>query len=509
MVIGAGPAGLTAAYQLVQRGQAPVVLDQDVRVGGIAQTADYKGFRFDIGGHRFFTKVRIVRELWRKVLGADFLRRPRLSRIYYNGRFFDYPLRPLNALSNLGVATSLWVVLSYLWARLSPIRPEKSFSDWVTNRFGRRLFRIFFESYTEKVWGIPCHTIGAQWAAQRIRGLSLFTAVRNMLFPGWGRGNIKTLIDEFEYPRLGPGQMWEAFRDQVIAGGGRVQLESRVERLQHDGSRITAVAGCHAGQPFMAPASAVISTMPMRQLVQALEPAAPADIVAAANRLRYRDFLTVALVVDDPALFPDNWIYIHDSSVKVGRIQNFKNWSPDMVPDPSKTCLGLEYFCFEGDGLWNLDDTALVALASEELARIGLARRESIVDGCVLRMPKAYPIYDDTYADAVDILKAYLRRFENLHLVGRNGMHKYNNQDHSMLTAILAVENIFGAKHDLWAVNDEEEYHEEAASPGGDDALAEQIRDMGRTQPAVPVMLGAPRLAPSQLQAEAHAPARM
>jgi protoporphyrinogen oxidase len=509
VVVGAGPAGLTAAYQLVNRGEQPVVLDQDVRVGGIAQTAEYKGFRFDIGGHRFFTKVRAVQELWRTVLGAEFLRRPRLSRIYYNGRFFDYPLRPLNALRNLGVATSLCVLISYVWARLSPIRPEKSFTDWVTNRFGRRLFRIFFESYTEKVWGIPCHTIGAQWAAQRIKGLSLFTAVRSMLFPGWGRGDIKTLIDEFEYPRLGPGQMWEAFRRRVEAGGGRVQLESRVERLQHDGTRVTAVEGRHAGRAFAVPASGVISTMPMRQLIQALDPPAPPDVVAAARRLRYRDFLTVALIVDDPSLFPDNWIYIHDDSVKVGRIQNFKNWSPDMVPDPSKTCLGLEYFCFEGDGLWKMDDAALVAMASEELARIGLARRESIVDGCVLRMPKAYPIYDDAYVEAVDALKHYLQRFENLYLVGRNGMHKYNNQDHSMLTAMLAVENIFGARHDLWAVNEEEEYHENAAGGSRDETLAQQIRAMGKTQPAVPVMLGAPTLVAARVQAEAHAPAQM
>jgi protoporphyrinogen oxidase len=509
VIIGAGPAGLTAAYQLMQGGRHTVVLEEGVRVGGIAQTAEYKGFRFDIGGHRFFTKVRIVQDLWRKVLGPEFLRRPRLSRIYYNGRFFDYPLRPMNALRNLGIMTSLCVLLSYMWARLSPIRPEKSFADWTTNRFGRRLYRIFFESYTEKVWGIPCHTIGAQWAAQRIKGLSLFTAVRNMLFPKWSRGDIKTLIDEFEYPRLGPGQMWEAVRDQVVASGGRVQMQSKVDRLQHDGTRITAVAGCRDGQPFTLTAGDVISTMPMRHLVQALEPAAPAEIVAAANRLRYRDFLTVALVVDEPSLFPDNWIYVHDSTVKVGRIQNFKNWSADMVPDSSKTCLGLEYFCFEGDGLWNMADAELIALASEEVARIGLARRESIVDGCVLRMPKAYPIYDDTYEAAVDTLKDYLRRFTNLQLVGRNGMHKYNNQDHSMLTAILAVENIFGARHDLWAVNDEEEYHESVAARSHDEALAQQIRDMGRTQPAVPVMRSTTTPTPTHVQAELHGPARM
>jgi protoporphyrinogen oxidase len=510
VVIGAGPAGLTAAYQLTKRGTSTVVLDQDVRVGGIAQTAEYNGFRFDIGGHRFFTKVRVVQDLWRVVLGDQLLRRPRLSRIYYNGRFFDYPLKPLNALQNLGIGTSIAVVLSYVWARISPIRPEVSFADWVTNRFGRRLYRVFFETYTEKVWGIPCHTIGAQWAAQRIKGLSLFTAVRNMLFPKWGGEQIKTLIDEFEYPRLGPGQMWEAFRDQVTARGGRVELQTRVERLHHDGARILEVEGQRAGRTFSVPASHVISTMPMRHLIGALDPAAPADVVDAANRLRYRDFLTVALVIDEPSVFPDNWIYIHDDSVKVGRIQNFKNWSADMVSDPAKTCLGMEYFCFEGDGLWTMDDQALVAMATDELAHIGLARRESVIDGCVLRMPKAYPIYDATYAEAVDVQKQYLARFENLYLVGRNGMHKYNNQDHSMLTAILAVENIFGAQHDLWAVNAEEEYHEEVRSRSSDAGLAEQLRDMARTQPAVPTAIRPNlRLPPAHVQAPAHARAEM
>jgi protoporphyrinogen oxidase len=511
VVVGAGPAGLTAAYQLVARREPTVVLDQDTRVGGIAQTGEYKGFRFDLGGHRFFTKVALVQDLWRTLLGDDLLKRPRLSRIYYRGRFFDYPLKPLNALRNLGVGTSIRVVLSYAWAQLRPVRPEVSFADWVTNRFGRCLYRIFFETYTQKVWGLPCHAIGAQWAAQRIKGLSLFVAVRNMLFPRLDRGRVKTLIDEFEYPRRGPGQMWEACRDRILEGGGDVQLGSRVERLRHDGARITSVEGTRAGEPFAVAPSAVISSMPMRHLIRALDPPPPPDVIAAADRLRYRDFITVALIVDEPSLFPDNWIYIHDEAVRVGRIQNFKNWSPDMVPDPGKTCLGLEYFCFEGDGLWTMSDEALVSMAAGELTRLGLARRDLIVDGCVARMPKAYPIYDATYAEAVDVLKAYLQRFGNLQLVGRNGMHKYNNQDHSMLTAILAVENLFGAAHDLWAVNADEEYHEESAASGADVGLPAHIRDLARTQPRVPALIATDATIPAsgRLRAPAAASGEM
>jgi protoporphyrinogen oxidase len=495
VVIGAGPAGLTAAYELTRRGADTVVFDLDRIVGGIAQTSEYKGFRFDIGGHRFFTKVQVVQDLWRSILGPDFIKRPRLSRIFYRGRFFDYPLKAVNALFNLGIFTSFTVLVSYLWIRLFPIKPEKSFEDWVSNRFGRRLFRIFFKTYTEKVWGIPCNTIGAQWAAQRIKGLSLTTAVMNMLFGRFGnKGTIKTLIDEFEYPRLGPGMMWEAFHDRVQRQGGRVELESRVSRLAHDGARVTSVDVIQRGERFVQPANHVISTMPVRHLVRALDPPAPAEILAAADRLKYRDFITVALIVDQADLFPDNWIYVHDETVNVGRIQNFKNWSPEMVPDASRTCLGLEYFCNEGDTLWSMQDADLVQLAREELARIGLARLERIVDGVVVRMPKAYPVYDEGYEASLDVVRRYLTRFENLQLVGRNGMHKYNNQDHSMLTAILAVQNYFGAQHDIWAVNADDEYHEEVQREEKVPAAvgAADIRRLASTQPLVPVRVSRP-----------------
>jgi protoporphyrinogen oxidase len=494
VVIGAGPAGLTCAMELARQGVPTLVVDADSRVGGIAQTSEYKGFRFDIGGHRFFTKVPGVAELWRSILGPDFIRRPRLSRIYYNKKFFDYPLKPMNALANLGILKSVAILASYLWSNVRPIHPEVSFEDWVSNRFGRRLYKTFFETYTEKVWGIPCRTISAQWAAQRIKGLSLKTAVINMLFPQLNRRpgqTVKTLIDEFEYPRLGPGMMWEAFAREIERMGGRIELKTRATRILHDGETVAAVELERDGVRVLQPAVHVISTMPVRELVRSLEPAPPGDIRCAADRLKYRDFLTVALIVDQADVFADNWIYIHDETVKVGRIQNYKNWSPDMVPDQSKTCLGLEYFCTVGDALWSMSDEELVELGKKELAQIGLARFESILDGTVVRMPKAYPVYDEGFTDALDDARHYLERFQNLQLIGRNGTHKYNNQDHSMVMAMLAVRNLFGEQHDLWAVNADDEYHEEVTENHEDTTspLATDLRNLSSTQPLVPTQV--------------------
>ncbi len=488
IIVGAGPAGLTAAYELGARGVPTLTLEQDRQVGGLARTVEYKGFRFDIGGHRFFTKVPVIVELWHAMLGADLLSRPRLSRIYYRSRFFDYPLKPMNTLRNLGVFTSVGVLLSYLRVVLFPIRPEVSFADWVSNRFGRKLYHIFFKTYTEKVWGIPCDTIGAQWAAQRIKGLSLKTAVINMLRPQRGRSSgttIKTLIDEFEYPRLGPGMMWEAFRARVEASGGRVDLGWRVTRLRHSGNRIGALDAESECGSRSEPVSHLISTMPLRHLIHALDPSPPEAVQRAATQLKYRDFLTVALILDAADVFPDNWIYVHDDRVKVGRIQNFKNWSPEMVPDPGKTCLGLEYFCFEGDGLWTRSDEELIELATHELDTIGLTRGHPVIDGAVVRMPKAYPVYDEGYEAALAVVRQYLAGFENLQVIGRNGMHKYNNQDHSMLTAILAVRNFYGEKFDIWAVNADDEYHEEQSERASKGPIAD-ILDAASTQPLVP-----------------------
>lgn len=483
LVVGAGPAGLTAAYELVRRGAAVTVLEQDAQVGGIARTVEYKGFRFDIGGHRFFTKVPYVQDLWHRMLGPDMLKRPRLSRIYYRGRFFHYPLRPMNALLGLGPWNALVVAASYVRSRLRPIRPEVSFEDWVTNRFGRRLYLIFFKTYTEKVWGIPCDTIGAQWAAQRIKGLSLWTAIRSMLFGG--SAGTKTLIDSFEYPRLGPGMMWERFRGAIEAEGGRVELETALRSIAHDRGRVTSVVTVRRGVSQRHPVDRLLSTMPLRVLIESLEPPPPPRVLEAARRLKYRDFLTVAVIIDVPDLFPDNWIYVHDPQVRMGRVQNFKNWSPDMVPDPAKTCLGLEYFCFEGDDLWTMKDDALVELGRRELAAIRLVDPDKVIDGCVVRMPKAYPVYDEGYEAALAIVREYLGGFSNLQVAGRNGMHKYNNQDHSMVTAMLAARNLLGERHDVWSVNADDDYHEESRD-GEEGELARIRAALSDTQPIVP-----------------------
>ncbi|SRR5579884_1018019 len=480
VIIGAGPAGLTAAYELAKSGVTSTILEKDNVVGGIARTVNYKGYRFDIGGHRFFTKVTLVEQMWREVLGADLIRRSRLSRIYYRGKFFYYPLRAFNALSNLGVWETVRCMASYGKARLFPRRPEPDFATWVTNRFGKRLFEIFFKTYTEKVWGIPCTEIQAEWAAQRIKGLSLSSAIKNALFGELGKSKdqiIKTLIDEFDYPRHGPGMMWERTKELVEAKGSRVVFNAPVERIYWREGRVEAV---EAGGTVY-PLAHLISSMPVRELIEKLTPAPPEKLLQAAQNLHYRDFLTIALVVNKTNLFPDNWIYVHDRDVKLGRIQNFNNWSPEMVPDSSKTCLGLEYFCFEGDGLWSASDGDLIELGKRELAALGLVNPADVIDGAVVRMPKAYPVYDGGYEAAMDEVRRFLPRVPNLQLTGRNGMHRYNNQDHSMLTAILAARNILGGRYDLWQVNVEQEYHEE-----GGEITIEEMQQLEATQPVVP-----------------------
>lgn len=464
VIIGAGPAGLTAAYELVRHGVRPLVLEAGDDVGGLARTAAHRGYRFDLGGHRFYTRVPEIQALWEEVLGPEFLQRPRLSRIFYRGRFFQYPLQPLNVVGNLGPLESALILLSYCRWRLLPHPREDSFEEWVTNRFGQRLFRTFFRSYTEKVWGIPCSELKAEWAAQRIKDLSLWAAVAEMF--GRPRRPITSLIQEFHYPRLGPGMMWEAFRRRVEDAGGTVRLRSPVVRIHRVGQRIEAVTvGGEQGEERV-PAAAVLTSMPITAFIQRLDPPAPLDVLTPARGLTYRDFLTVCVVVRRADLFPDNWIYVHDPGVRVGRIQNFKNWSPEMVPDPARSSLGLEYFCQEGDEVWNLPDADLVELARRELHRIGLAKAEEIEDGCVVRVPKAYPVYDSAYPEHLARVRAFMQGLENCQTLGRNGLHRYNNQDHSMLTALLAVRNLLhGEQHDLWSVNAEPEYLEERRAP--------------------------------------------
>ncbi|MEW6600743.1 MAG: NAD(P)/FAD-dependent oxidoreductase [Nitrospirota bacterium] len=469
IIIGAGPAGLTAAYQLCKLGKKSIVLEKDRLVGGIAKTVNYKNYLFDIGGHRFFTKIKEAKQMWQEVLQENLLHRKRLSRIYYKKKYFYYPIRFLNALSGLGVWNSSMIVLSYIHAHMFPHKKEETFEQWVTNRFGKRLYDIFFKSYTEKVWGIPCSEIRAEWAAQRIKGLSLQSAVRNALMKQHQKNNgnvAKTLIDSFDYPKLGPGMMWQTVSNIIQENGSVVALGSEVETIICDNknTRVDAIEVRANGQKSLIYGKDFISTMPIRELIQKIRPSVPEEVLAAANNLSYRDFLTVALIVNKPDLFPDNWIYVHDPLVKLGRVQNFKNWSPDMVSDRSKSCLGLEYFCFEGDELWNMQDEDLIELGKRELEAIGLVKSVDIEDGSVVRMPKAYPAYDSKYREMLNVIRQYLKGIGNLHLVGRNGLHRYNNQDHSMLTAMLAVENIHGANHDLWSVNEEQEYHEEIKS---------------------------------------------
>ncbi len=461
VVLGGGPAGLTAAYQLLREGVKVTVFEATDMVGGISQTARYKGFRFDIGGHRFFTKIKPVQDMWDEVLGDEFLTVPRLSRIFYDGKFFDYPLKPMNALFGLGPFRALSIFMSYMKAHLRPSPVEDNFEQWVTNRFGKKLYETFFKTYTEKVWGIPCTEIRAEWAAQRIKGLSLAKAILSAASLNKRSTDIKSLINEFRYPRLGPGQMWELTRDAINDAGSKVLMNHRVTEVEVQGGRATAVVAEGPDGEVRVEADHVISSLDVRGLVRCIRPEPAPAITESGEGLRYRDFLVVALILEEKDLFPDNWIYIHSAGVQVGRIQNFGNWSPHLLGDPSKSCLGMEYFCFEGDGLWSSSDEELIALATKEIGELGLVDPSKVEDGSVVRMPKAYPIYDAEYRDHLDGVRDFIDPIENLHPVGRNGMHKYNNQDHSMLTSMMTVWNMLGANHDIWSVNTDFEYHEE------------------------------------------------
>jgi len=481
-IIGAGPAGLTAGYLLTKAGKRVAIIEKDATyVGGISRTVEHEGYRFDIGGHRFFSKSQQVVDLWNEILPDDFIQRPRMSRIYYEGRFYSYPLRAFEALRNLGFLRSSACMLSYLWYKLFPIKEVRSFEDWTTNQFGHKLYSIFFKTYTEKVWGMPCNEMSADWAAQRIKGLSLWGAVTDGLKRSLGlnkRPNdgqaVKTLLETFRYPRLGPGMMWEAARDRIEATGSRVHMAHALKQLAADGEGGWRMTASGPEGELVVRAKHAISSAPMRELAARLHPMPESNI--QASELKYRDFLTVALMIKSADLFPDNWIYIHDSKVKVGRVQNFRSWSPEMVPDQDIACVGLEYFCFEGDGLWSSSDADLVELAKKEMAILGLCRPEDVVGGAVVRQEKAYPVYDEDYAANVAAMRVELEaKFPSLHLVGRNGMHHYNNQDHAMMTAMLTVENILAGErvYDTWCVNEDAEYHE-AGDEGDEKALPQR-----------------------------------
>src|SRR3954462_2101408 len=463
VVIGGGPPGLTARYLLAQARRRVIVLEADEQVGGLPKpVVDPDGYRFDLGGHRFFTKSKEVNDLWLEIMGDEFLMRPRQSRIYWRGKFLDYPLRGADVVRKLGPIELPLCLLSYLWAAVKPKGREDNVEQWVSNRFGKRLYNHFFKSYTEKVWGVPTPELRAEWPAQRIKGLSFFSAAKAAFFGN--RGNkIKSLIGEVQYPRYGPGQMWEQMTTRIEELGGAGPLNTPATKLEiaSDGE----VIAVHTPDEVIEP-KAVISSLPLRATVGIADPKAPEPVAKAARGLRYRDFLTVALVLEGDDVFPDNWIYIHEPGVHVGRIQNYRSWSPWMVPDPDTACVGLEYFCFEGDDLWTMSDDDLVALATQELEQLNLAPAGKVRRGYVVRVPKAYPMYDADYSDRVDVIKGWLAGLTNLRQVGRNGLHRYNNSDHSMLSAMRAVENVLhGTKHDIWAVNVESAYHEEHQEP--------------------------------------------
>lgn len=458
-IIGAGPAGLTAAYALAKQNITGTIFEADTVVGGISRTVERDGFRFDLGGHRFFSKSKEINDLWDEMLSEPLLVRPRLSRILYDGKYWDYPLKAVNALRNMGLPTAMACLASYARARFRPIPEPKSFEDWVTNEFGHKLYSMFFQTYTEKVWGIPCAEIGADWAIQRIKGLNFAELIRNALLGSRGQ-TVKTLIDEFRYPRLGPGQLWNEVGNHVTKCGWTLTTQTRVSGLRLADDRIIGVEIERGYERTVTPCTHVLSSMPLRELVLGCGGSVPDAVRKAAASLKYRSFLTVALVLQGADSFPDNWIYIHSPEVRLGRIQNFRNWSPDLVPDPDTTCLGLEYFCNEGDSLWKMADEELVALGWRELQCLGLAVGP-LVKGYVQRVGKAYPVYDTGYAERVSTIKRWSNSIKGLQCIGRNGQHRYNNMDHSMATALLAAQNLTGDDiRDPWAVNEDAEYHE-------------------------------------------------
>jgi protoporphyrinogen oxidase/predicted dehydrogenase len=478
-ILGGGPAGLTAAYTLGRRGERGVVFEADGQVGGIAKTVEFNGYRFDLGGHRFFTKLQPVQRLWQEMLGDEFLTRPRLSRIFYNGKYFAYPLAAKDVVGRLGMLESTRCALSYLWAARRRGVEADTFEEWVTARFGRRLYDAFFRSYTEKLWGIPGSEIRSLWAAQRIKNFSLGKAMLSML--GLRREHVTTLIEEFQYPRLGPGQMWEAFAERVQEAGIGIQLQHRCVSITHADRRVTGVSVRRNGDLYDHQVDGVISSLALRDLIQCLDPPPPPEVLDAAKTLRYRDLVLVALMTTEEEPFPDNWIYLHDPETRAGRVQNYGAWSAGMVR-PGTTCLGVEYFCFQGDDIWQMSDEHAVSLATQELARIGLVDPSKVIDGVKVLVPKAYPMYDSHYEGAVATVRAYLEQFENLQTCGRNGLHRYNNQDHSMWTAMLATLNLVeGRRHDVWSVNTEGDYLEEGE-------LVETMLDLGATTaPVEPV----------------------
>jgi len=462
LIIGAGPAGLTAAWEAEKHGIKTLIIEGDKEIGGISRTVERNGWRFDIGGHRFFTKVDEVYQIWDEILDEeDFLLRPRMSRIYYKNKFYDYPLKASNALLNLGIIEAVRCVLSYFYVRVFPPKNQDNFEDWVAARFGWRLYNIFFKTYTEKVWGVDARKIGSDWASQRIKNLSLMKAILNAFQINKSGEIITTLIDKFKYPKYGPGMMWETAYKKLEEKNHKILLSSKVVEINKENDIYK--VKIDSGEVFEA--KNILSSMPLAHLPKTIKPLPNNNVLESGQNLKFRDFLSVALVIDEKDAFPDNWIYIHDPGVKVGRVQNYGSWSPYLVKE-GKTCLGLEYFVNIGDELWSMEDEKLIDLAIKELEKLSLIKTNSTHEGYVVRMPKAYPVYDLDYSKNIDTIEKWLSKdHKNIYPIGRNGMHRYNNQDHSMMTAVLSIRNIIlGEKNNIWKVNVEEDYHEEIST---------------------------------------------
>lgn len=463
-IVGAGPAGITAAYMLCKNGVGNVVFEADAQVGGLAKTLKRGKYRCDIGPHRFFTKNKEVEKLWRETLADELQSVKRLTRIYYRGKFFHYPLKAMNALFGLGLLRSFSVLASYFRSRISPRKPEVSFEDWVSNRFGHKLFTIFFKTYTEKLWGIPCTELSSEWAAQRIRKLSLGKAVWNAL--GFGKKkSVTSLIDEFLYPRLGAGQMYEAIAEKAKGLGAEFRTSQEITEIRHDGEGrvISLIAETTDGKMVEQEVSHLVSSMPFTELALRLSPKPTEDVLEAARSLGYRSIVTATLILNVEEIIPDNWIYIHAPEVQAGRMQVYKNWSKDMVPDKENNVIAFEYFTFEGGDFWYSPDEKILEIAKEDYEKLGFPGSGGIIDGFVTRYAKAYPMYQGDYREAFEKIRAYVDSFENLYPVGRYGQFRYNNMDHSILTSFLAVRRLLGEDVDPWSVNEEAEYHEEKA----------------------------------------------
>lgn len=464
VVVGAGPAGLAAAWELTKHGVSPLVVDRNEQIGGLARTMWVDGYGFDLGPHRFFTKNQEVLDMWKHFLGEDLLHVPRLTRIFYRGKFFNYPLKPLDALTKLGLLTTTKAVASYGMqkARRENIDAADNFEDWITAQFGKTLYEIFFKSYTEKVWGIPCDQIGKEWAGQRIKGLNLSEAIRSAFRRGKS-DKVKSLIEEFYYPRLGAGQLYDRMAEEIVKAGGEIRMGTDVTRIETEGDKLTGFI-TQTGDRIEVDHAFV--SAPITAVATSIEPQPPSDVLEAADTLYYRSHITVNLTVNHASPFPDNWIYIHAPDLRMARVANYASFSEDMIARPGTCSLSVEYFCFESDDLWNMDDEGLVDLAVGEMVKAGLLERGDVMDGFVVREADSYPTYYLGHREHFETLFGYLSRFGNLSLIGRAGMYRYNNQDHASLTGLYSVRNHLGLSDvDLFSINPEDVYIEEVAEP--------------------------------------------